>query len=182
MHPTLNSEILVITPITLKEVASFMEYRNDPKNAQYQSWTPDYTLESTTEFIREIIQTHFPTRGQWNQLAVFLLPKRVHIGDIAFKMDDEGKQGEIGFTFSRSYQGKGLATEAVNLFLHYCFSSLHLHRITATTDSKNLKSIQLLERLKFRREAHYIQNVWFKGQWGDEYMYAMLASEFVEPS
>ena len=93
-------------------------------------------------------------------------------------MDDEGTQGEIGFTFSQIYQGKGLATEAVKLILHHCFTALHLHRITATTDCENLKSIQLLERLKFRREAHYVENVWFKGHWGSEYVYAMLANEF----
>ena len=29
-----------------------------------------------------------------------------------------------------------------------------------------------------RREGHYLQNVWFKGAWGDEYQYAMLRSEW----
>jgi len=178
--PPLKSDRLVIALITLQEVKSFMEYRNDPKNAQFQSWTPDYTLESATEFIQDIVPTPFPTKGKWNQLAVFLRPELVHIGDIAFKMDDEGTQGELGFTFSRAYQGKGFATEAVKLFLHHCFTALHLHRITATTDRENLKSIQLLERLKFRREAHHIENIWFKGKWGDEFVYAMLASEFLE--
>ena len=163
-HPALTSERLLITPITLKEVTSFMEYRNDPTNAQYQSWTPNYTKESTTNFIQGIIQTPFPTKGQWNQLAVFLRPNQTHVGDLAFKLDDEGTQGEIGFTFSRIYQGKGLATEAVNLLLHYCFTTLQLHRITATTDCENLRSIRLLERVKFRREAHFVENIWFKGK------------------
>ncbi|MHA1673847.1 MAG: GNAT family N-acetyltransferase [Promethearchaeota archaeon] len=195
---TMKSERLEIKPMTIDEAKTFMEYRNDPKNAKFQSWTPDYTLESASSFISEVAQTPFPTKREWNQLAVFLRKqnhnqnsnqdpnqnpnqkqiKNVHIGDIAFKMDSEGTQGEFGFTFSRSYQGKGLATEAVKIFLNHCFTVLNLHRITAITDRENLKSIQLLERLKFRREAHFVENIWFKGHWGDEYLYAMLASEF----
>lgn len=29
-----------------------------------------------------------------------------------------------------------------------------------------------------RREAHVVQNEMFKGEWGDEFVYAMLASEW----
>ena len=29
-----------------------------------------------------------------------------------------------------------------------------------------------------RREGHFIQNVWFKGAWGDEYLYALLEREW----
>ena len=29
-----------------------------------------------------------------------------------------------------------------------------------------------------RREGHTIENVWFKGGWGDEYQYAMLERDW----
>lgn len=29
-----------------------------------------------------------------------------------------------------------------------------------------------------RREAHLVENEWFKGRWGDEYDYALLAREW----
>jgi len=29
-----------------------------------------------------------------------------------------------------------------------------------------------------RREGHFIQNIWFKGKWGDEYLYAVLREEW----
>lgn len=31
-----------------------------------------------------------------------------------------------------------------------------------------------------RREAHFIQDFWSKGEWTDSYIYAILASEFKE--
>ena len=30
-----------------------------------------------------------------------------------------------------------------------------------------------------RREGHFIQNIWFKGKWGDEYLYAVLREEWL---
>ena len=37
----------------------------------------------------------------------------------------------------------------------------------------------LLERLGLRREGYFIQNVWFKGKWADEYLYAILQDEWL---
>lgn len=45
-------------------------------------------------------------------------------------------------------------------------------------DCENAASIALLERLGMRREGHFIQNIWFKGKWGDEYLYAILEEEW----
>jgi hypothetical protein len=37
-------------------------------------------------------------------------------------------------------------------------------------------------KLGFRREAHYRQNIFFKGAWGDEYLYALLKSDYSQAS
>jgi len=41
----------------------------------------------------------------------------------------------------------------------------------------NEPSWRLLERLGFRREAHLVENTWFKGACTSEYHYAMLKRE-----
>jgi RimJ/RimL family protein N-acetyltransferase len=33
-------------------------------------------------------------------------------------------------------------------------------------------------RVGFRQEAHLVENIWFKGQWGSEYLFAMLQREW----
>jgi RimJ/RimL family protein N-acetyltransferase len=60
----------------------------------------------------------------------------------------------------------------------YLFGDLHLHRVTATCDVENLASFKLLERVGMRREAHHVENIWLKGAWGSEYVYAMLDREW----
>ena len=66
----------------------------------------------------------------------------------------------------RAYQRQGFAIEAVSCFLTYAFLTFDLHRIIAITDCENAASVALLERLRMRREGHFLQNVWFKGKWG----------------
>jgi len=51
--------------------------------------------------------------------------------------------------------------------------------VIAVTDCENTASVTLLERLGLRREGHFIQNVWFKGKWADEYLYAILQDEWL---
>ena len=93
---------------------------------------------------------------------------------------DDHQQGEVGFTFSRAHQGQGLACEAATCVLNYAFTKLELHRVIAITDCENERSVALLSRLGMRREGHFIQNIWFKGKWGDEYLYAVLREEWLQ--
>ena len=63
--------------------------------------------------------------------------------------------------------------------LEYAFMQLGLHRVVAITDCENEASVALLDGLGMRREGHFIQNIWFKGKWGDEYLYAILKDEWL---
>jgi RimJ/RimL family protein N-acetyltransferase len=66
----------------------------------------------------------------------------------------------------------------VRCLLEYLFGELHLHRVIATCDVENIASFRLLERIGMRREAHLVENIWFKGAWGSEYSYALLYREW----
>lgn len=158
--------------------APFLAYRNDPEIARYQSWE-SFSPEEATEFIAEQQSLQLGEPGKWFQFAIELKETASLIGDCAFKVnEDDSRQAEIGFTLARAFQGKGYAAEAVERVLLYGFAELSLHRIIAITDCENISSVALLERLGMRREAHFIQNIWFKGKWGDEYLYALLRDEW----
>lgn len=173
-EPELHTDRLYIRRMMLTELKSFLRYRNDPEVAKYQGWEPNLTEEYGHNFIASIQQAQLGKDNQWIQLAVFLKQSELHIGDLAFKLNDKCRQTEIGFTFDRKYQKKGYAREAVRSLLDYFFEKLHLHRVVAITDDKNQASWKLLEKLGFRKEAHYIQNIYFKGSWGNEFLYAIL--------
>lgn len=102
------------------------------------------------------------------------------LGDVAVHFFDAGRQAELGVTFAPSHQRQGVAREALNAVIALLFGPLAKHRITAVVDTRNLPATALFGKLDFRCEAHWRQNVFFKGAWGDEFGFALLQSEWRE--
>ena len=170
---------LTIRRFREQDKTPFLAYRNDPKVVQYQSWET-WTEKEATELIREMEILPFGLLGQGLQIAVEHKEDSILAGDCYLQVDEhEKRQAEIGFTLAAAYQGQGLAAEALFAVLNFAFRQSDLHRIIAVTDCRNTSAVTLLERLRFRREGHFLQNIWFKGAWGDEYLYAILRDEWV---
>ena len=112
----------------------------------------------------------------WLQLAI-CIDNRQMIGDIGVHFFDD-YQIEIGYTLSPEYQGRGYAVEAVKGIVNYIFCTLKKHRITASVDPDNYASINLLEKIGFRKEAHFIKSFYMDNQWYDDCIYSILEDEW----
>ncbi|MCL1068310.1 GNAT family N-acetyltransferase [Shewanella olleyana] len=176
MDNQLTTQRLSIRAFEVGDLVSFTEYRADPQIAQYQSWS-DYSLEQAQNLFDQMDYQQFGEPGLWFQLAIADNRTDQIMGDIALHFIDE-QQMEIGFTIAKDYQQQGVAYEAVSAVIEFLFNSLNKHRIVATTDAENFASMALLLKLGFRKEGHYLQNIFFKGRWGDECFFAMLNSEY----
>jgi RimJ/RimL family protein N-acetyltransferase len=174
----LETERLRLRRFTDADLPTLLAYRNDPEISRFQSWE-SFRPEEAQAFLQEQQALEPGTPGQWFQFAIEVKSSGLMVGDCALHVDEEGQQGEIGFTLARQHQGKGFALEAVSSVCEYAFRQLNLHRIVAITDCRNQSSVALLERLGLRREGHFIQHIFFKGEWGDEYQYALLREEWV---
>jgi RimJ/RimL family protein N-acetyltransferase len=174
----LESEQLILRRFVDSDLAPFLAYRNDPEVARYQAWE-SCTMREATAMIEELKSLQPGIPGEWFQFAIELKETGALIGDCALKVEQDGRQAEIGYTLSREHQGKGYASEAVSRLLDYAFGDLGLHRVVAITHQENEASFALLKRLGMRREGCFVQNTWFKGKWASEYLYAVLADEWL---
>lgn len=177
----LESNRLLLRQFRASDLEPFLAYRNDPEIARYQGWNVPYSREKGIEFI-EFMMTAFPAvQGEWFQAALELKSTHEMIGDVGFIIrKDDVRQALIGYSLARPHWGNGYAHEAVSRVLAHLFYDLNLHRVVAECDVENIPSWKLLERLGFRREAHLLENIFFKGAYGSEYHYAMLAREWKE--
>lgn len=102
------------------------------------------------------------------------------IGKIYFSDKGFGSY-EIGYTFNKAFQGKGYAYESVFGMMKYAFSTLGVRRIFAEIDSRNTKSLKLVERIGMRKEAEHKELFPRKENnniYNDCYVYAILKKEF----
>jgi RimJ/RimL family protein N-acetyltransferase len=169
---------LLARSFTAGDVEAFVAYRADPDVARYQGWS-DFTPERGKAFVESLAGVRPGEPGEWFQFALEERSGGVLVGDLALKVDaDEPREAEVGFTLAPAFQGKGYATEALEALLGYAFASFGLHRIVAVTDARNAPAAALLERVGMRREGHFIENVFFKGAWGSEFLFAILEREW----
>jgi RimJ/RimL family protein N-acetyltransferase len=174
----IETDRLLLRPFEARDAHFFSDYRSDPEVARYQGWDAPYSLAKAVRFVADMQGVNPGKPDDWYQAAIELKTEGILIGDIGFKVLYDGRQGEIGFTLASKYQRKGYAFEAVEQIMNYMFAQFDLHRIQANCDPRNLSSIRLMERLHMRREGHLIENVWYKGEWADEFWYAILRREW----
>ncbi len=167
---------LVLRRFRPDDAEAFAAYRSDPAVARYQGWDAPYPLEDARRFVATMATARPGAPGEWFQVAVEADGRLV--GDVAVHVDaDDPRLARIGFTLARAEQGHGYATEAVRAVLGALFAA-GVHRVSADCDARNARSAVLLERVGMRREAHHRASAWWKGEWTDEYVYAVLAHEW----
>ncbi len=154
----------------------FYQYHSLPSVSQYQGWKP-VDLDDAKRFITENTRLPMNTADTWLQLAVCLKDGSL-IGDVAMHFLDDEFHAGIGYTLAPEYQGKGYAFEAVAAVLDFLFKQLRKHRVTASVDPRNARSVRLLEKLGFRKEGHFFKSFRMGEEWCDDCIYAMLEEEW----
>lgn len=174
----LRSPRLALRRLRPDDAAALAGYRGLPEVARFQSWET-FGPDDAARMIADQAAVIPDTPGTWLQLAATLAESGEVIGDcgIHFRADDP-RQVELGITFAPARHGCGLASEALRAVLDWVFGPLGKHRASAVTDAANAPAARLFERVGFRREAHHVEHVWFKGAWGDEHVFALLAREW----
>jgi RimJ/RimL family protein N-acetyltransferase len=166
--------------LQLADLPAFASYRADATVARYQGFDP-YSPSEAAAFIREHATAVIPALpGAWVQIGIARSADDLLLGDCALHLTRaDPRMAEVGITVDPRWQGQGYAQEALRGLLRFCFQELKLHRVVALTDPRNLACVRLLEHAGMRREGHFIQNGWYKGEWCDEYQYALLGREWL---
>lgn len=156
---------LSIEPLTLRDVAEFVRYRQDPETARFQSWDTSYSSQQGVDLVQSQEGVVIPAPGNWLQLAIHDRETGELLGDLALHTIDTAEPSfEIGFTLATKHQGNGIAREAVRRLLDFLFDELRAISVCASCDSRNAPSITLLLALGFenRPTKNWTEN--FKGE------------------
>lgn len=173
----IRTERLLLRPFTPADHAALHSWQSHPDVVRYL-YGGTRTPEETAESLALKCSVTWPAKAG-DHLALAVERDGEVIGEVVLKWhSEEHRQGEIGYIFHPDHRGRGYATEASRVVLRLAFENLGLHRVTASCDARNEASWRVMERLGMRREAHFRHNEWFKGGWGDEFVYAVLEDEW----
>lgn len=173
----IETERVLLRPIESKDNEQIFSYRSDSETNKYQGFVPK-ELNEVDEFIAKN-PIKFNQPESWFQLVIIEKKSNKIVGDIGVHfIGEDGFQCELGCTLSKKQQGKGFATEAMKVTIDYLFNSLNKHRIICSVDPQNISSIHLIERLTFRKEAHFKESLLVNGEWVDDVIFGLLKSDW----
>jgi RimJ/RimL family protein N-acetyltransferase len=88
------------------------------------------------------------------------------------------KTAEVWFKIHLNHWNKGYTTEALTKLIEFGFKELGLHRIEAGCAVENIASIKVLEKVGMTREGMKRKKLPIRGEWKDNYFYAILDEDF----
>ncbi|TQV73652.1 GNAT family N-acetyltransferase [Aliikangiella marina] len=171
-----KTERLTMRAMEVKDAPEVYRYRNQPDVMIFQGWTPQ-SADEVKAYAESMNERAIAAAGHWYQ--VVLDYQGIIVGDVAFCIETEHEQqAELGIAIDTQYQKLGFAQEATRGLVDYLFTTHNLHRIHVSIDPQNHASRKLIERCGFRFEGHLKKAVWFKGQWCDDLILAILREEW----
>jgi len=168
-----------LRPIVDTDLEAMVSYRGDAEVCRFLPFDPQAPEDIRARIGHLFGGTSLEGERGGVVLAIEQRADGTVIGDLVlFHLDRDAGSAEIGWVVSPAASGRGLATEAVRVLIDTAFEVYGLRRLVARIDAENVRSLALAERVGMRREAHLVENEWFKGRWSDEIDYGILSREW----
>ena len=175
----ITTERLVLRRFRASDTEPVLALYSDPGVTRYLYKEPLGLDGLEQVMLRRLNEPRLAVEGDVLDLAAELRSTGELVGAfVLFHRSDANRRGEIGYTLFPKFTGRGLATEGGRALLRIAFELLGLHSVVATCDARTFASTQVMARLGMRQEAHFRRNVFVKGEWTDELVFALLAEEW----
>ncbi|HEY6961244.1 MAG TPA: GNAT family N-acetyltransferase [Gaiellaceae bacterium] len=172
----LRTERLTLRPWQASDFEAFFEIHGDPDAARWLYNEPRDEASARAHFEVKKNAT-LREEDDWMSCGAFAGDDLVV--DVSFHwVSVEHRTGEIGYMTHPRHQGRGYATEASAAILGWAFDDAGFHRVIGRIEPRNVPSGRVLEKLGMRKEAHFVENEWVKGEWSSEAVYAILEREW----
>jgi RimJ/RimL family protein N-acetyltransferase len=177
-NPPLSTPRLLLREFEEDDWRATHPYESDPDVVRYQSHGVR-TPEESRDYILRVMALARETPRRVYDLAVVLREDHRLIGRCGMHVNNpELNEATLWYVLDRSQWRKGYISEAVRALVDFGFETLGLHRVWADCDPRNPASFRVMEKLGMRKEAHFRENVFIKGEWCDSLIYAVLDHEW----
>ena len=177
IYPVLTRRLMV-RPLSASDQARHYDLFSNPDVVRYLYEEP-IDWQGAKDHLAGRCVTDLPAERSWINFGVEIQGGDLLIGELGLgNVSAAHAHYEIGYVFDPAFGGNYYATEGAELMVELAFSLLGAHRVSGRLDVRNGPSARVLERLGMRREAHHIENEFVKGEWTDEWVYAVLDAEW----
>lgn len=91
-----------------------------------------------------------------------------------FDFNPQHRRAGIGILVHKTFQNSGFASDALSIFIPYCFKILNLHQIFANIISNNQQSIKLFSNFNFKKIGIKKDWLFIDGVYNDEFIFQLI--------
>lgn len=180
VFPQLETDRLILREMTLGDLEFYFRHFNNDEIVEGCCFPGPKSVEAAKEELeRYCIKPFKEKRGiRW---GIVRKGSKELIGTCGYyDWNKTVRRAEIGYDLDPAYWGQGIMSEALRAMLDYGFEKMELNRVQAIIDSKNIRSIELVQRLGFKKEGVLRQNSYFNEQFRDDVIFSLLKLEWTE--
>ncbi len=175
--PVLSTARLRLRPFTDADAAPLFALHSNAHVLRYWD-SPPWTEPARAQRFLAVCQ-EMADEGTGARLAIQRLSDGAFIGWCCLtRWNPVYRSASVGYCFNEAAWGHGYATEAAHALLTWAFDTLDLNRVQAETDTRNLASARVLEKLGFLREGTLREDCVVNGDVSDSWVFGLLRRDW----
>ncbi|MDM1545606.1 GNAT family N-acetyltransferase [Ignatzschineria indica] len=167
-HRILETERLILRPITLEDAEDLFEYASDPENTKH-TFPTHQSLEESQWIIANLFM-----RNPLGNFAIELKENGKMIGTCDLRVNEDEKSAELAYAINKKYWGKGYAPEAARKLLDFAFNTLKIERVWAKYAAENSASGRVMEKIGMEKEGVLRHTKNLCGDFVDQVVYSRI--------
>ena len=179
MNTSLPTEVdiddrLVMQRLLIDDVDAVFAHFSDHRVTEYMDIDALKSRDEARDIIEWTIKLYENARGiRW---AIRDKTTDDFLGTCGFNeiVTEHGSRAEVAYDLSYDFWGQGIMRSIMPRLLSIAFEDLGLHRVQATVTPGNERSARVLERHGFQLEGRLRGYGFWKGQFWDQDLYAIL--------
>jgi len=175
--PTLSTGRLRLRPVTEADADALFALHSDAHVLRYWDSPPWSDRARAERFLA--VSRRMAEDGTGTRLVIERASDGAFLGWITVSgWNPDHRSASIGYCLAETAWGQGYATEAARALLQWAFDTLDLNRVQAETDTRNLASARVLEKLGFVREGTLREDCVVDGEVSDSWVFGLLRREW----
>ena len=174
----LETKRLLLSEITMDDLDNIHRLHSIPEVDEFNTLGIPNKLNDTKKIILPLIEARLKIPRDSYTWKIILKETNQFIGLAGLSLsNDKFKLGEIYYKLHPDYWGKGYATDVAKRLIRKGFEDFDLQKVEAGVATENIKSIRVLEKAGMIREGLRRKILPIRGEWKDNYHYAIVKSD-----
>lgn len=175
--PVLATPRLRLRPVTDADALALVALHSDAHVLRYWDAPPWRDPANAQRFIAA--SRRMAEDGSGARLAIDRSSDATFLGWCSLsRWNPVHRSAALGYCLAEAAWGHGYATEAARGVLQWAFDTLDLNRVQAETDTRNVASARVLEKLGFVREGTLREDCVVAGEVSDSWVYGLIRREW----